>query len=136
MYSYKYLEHTSDLYIEGAGSNLSEAIESVAQGMFNSISSSCVLGTKEYVEFSENGINLQDLIINIFTRVLAEMDASSKTACNLEVLSLDESTFSSKVRITLCKSESTKLHVKAATFHGFSIIRKGGSISLRVLFDI
>lgn len=134
MQSYRFLEHTSDLFIEGRGASVGEAVASVAQGLFISISNSCKLGTLEKVVFDESGSDIEELIINIFTRVLGEMDATGKVGCNLEVLDFDEHNFRAKVRLFMCESDA-KLNVKAATFHDYSLIRND-EVVLHVLFDI
>ncbi len=135
MQGYKYLEHTSDLYIQGEGRDVKEAMESVAQGLFNSISNFCKFGTHESMIFDEKGLDLQDLIVNVFTRILAEMDASGKVGCSIDVLELDEQNLTAKVKLHLCDSDA-KLHIKAATFHDFKIERTHQKTKLSVLFDI
>ncbi len=126
---YKYLEHTSDLFIESKCSHFSHCIESIADGLFRAISDLENPQDPEVIEFEEEGLDLEDLIINLFTRVLAEMDASGKVGSKLEVLSLEKNSI--KVRLTLVSSPAN-LHVKAVTFHGFH----ADDHTLRVLFDI
>lgn len=138
MSSYKYLEHTSDLLIEGSGHSFPEAIESVAQGLFNSISSSKPLLASRpvKVKFTETGVDTQDLVINIFTRVLAEMDSQSKIGTSLKVVSLDEKAHKAIIEFGLCDGKA-RLHVKAVTFHEFELkAPKQGLVTLKVLFDI
>ncbi|MEM3364442.1 MAG: archease [Candidatus Micrarchaeia archaeon] len=137
MRTYRYLEHRSDLLIEGSGRTIPEALESVAQGLFNSISSASLHQSGPVtITFTESGIDVQDLIINIFTRVLAEMDAQSKVGTSLKVLSFDDEKHTAEVELVLCDGKA-KLHVKAVTFHEFQLIKSSnGLTSLRILFDI
>ena len=134
MPNYRYLEHTSDLYIEGSGASPGEAIESVAQGLFDSINVS-VSGSVHEIEITESGSDTEDMIINLFTRVLAEMDAEGRQGIWLSVKNIDIE--SNKVQAVLRTSEGkAKLHVKAVTFHGFELLAQDGKTTLRILFDI
>jgi len=134
---YRYLEHRSDLLIEGKGHSLPRAIESIAQGLFNAISSkNASPANSSEVKFSESGVDMQDLIINIFTRVLAEMDSHSKIGISLKVLKLDAENNTADVLLTLADGPA-RLHVKAVTFHDFSLSKTEDGLTLvRVLFDI
>ncbi len=137
MPSYRYLEHRSDLLIEGSGHSFPEAVESVAEGLFHSISStSSVSSNPVKVKFSESGIDTQDLVINVFTRVLAEMDSQSKIGISLKVVSLDEKAHKAVVELSLSDGKA-RLQVKAVTFHEFLLSKsKTGPTTLRVLFDV
>jgi len=134
---YRYLNHKSDLFIQGRGDSLADAVEAVAQGLFKSITSpESVPKNVEALVFTESGNDLQDLIINIFTRVLAEMDINSKVGTRLEVISLDTKNNTASIRLRLCDGRA-KLHVKAVTYHEFSIEQEGDKeTTIKVLFDI
>ncbi|MCX8199903.1 MAG: archease [Candidatus Micrarchaeota archaeon] len=138
MPNYKYLEHRSDLLIEGSGPSFAGAVESVAQGLFNSISSasSKPASNSQVVKFTETGIDTQDLVINIFTRVLAEMDMHAKIGISLKILSYDPIKNTACAELELAEGKA-RLHVKAVTFHEFMLEQvQGGNTVLRVLFDI
>ncbi len=126
---YQYLEHTSDLFIQSECSRFSKCIESLAEGLFRAISDLDGWDEEKIIEFEEDGIDLEDLVINLFTRVLAEMDAEGMVGYKLDVLDLSD--LRVKARLTLVNAPA-KLHVKAVTFHGFHADDR----SLRVLFDI
>jgi SHS2 domain-containing protein len=125
------------LFIQGSGDSLADAVEAVAHGLFSSISSSeqtkranCIA-----ITFEEKGTDFQDLIINIFTRVLAEMDINSKIGYSLQIIEIDSELNTAKLKLMLCDGRA-KLHVKAVTYHDFSILTEGTKTKIKVLFDI
>ena len=127
--SYTYLEHRADLYIQGEGINRNEAIESIALGLFNVTGKGKEI---EKIEFEEEGIDFQDLVVNIFTRILGEMDAESVSGSRIEVLEITDK----RAKIIFHYGENVnKMHVKAVTLHGFEEIKNNGKIKIKVLFD-
>ena len=136
MADYKFLEHASDLLIQGEGPDLSSAVVAVAHGLFKSITRNISsFSDISYIEFSESGVDVQDLVVNIFTRVLAEMDCTGRLACRFELLAFDEELNTATIKLGLCEGNA-KLSVKAVTFHDFKIRAANGITTLTVLFDI
>jgi SHS2 domain-containing protein len=126
---YTYLEHRADLYVQGEGRDRNEALESIADGLFN------VTGKgieKEKIEFEETGIDFQDLIVNIFTRILGEMDAENLSGAKIKVLEITDN----KAKIEFYYGENVnKMHVKAVTLHGFEEIKEKNNVKIKILFD-
>ncbi|MCX8205714.1 MAG: archease [Candidatus Micrarchaeota archaeon] len=129
---YRFLNHRSDLFIQGTSDTQAGAIEAVAYGLFASI---CGETQKDCitVQFEESGVDFQDLVVNIFTRILAEMDINSRIGAGLQVVSLEGNR--AKLKLRLCKGRA-KMHVKAVTYHEFQMVEENGKHKLRVLFDI
>ncbi len=127
--NYTYLEHKADLYIQGEGKNRKEAIEAIGDGLFNVIGK----GEKQNkIEFTETGIDFQDLVVNLFTRILGEIDAEMVSGSKIKVEEITET----KVKIIFYYGENVnKMHVKAATFHGFEEIKEENKIKIKILFD-
>lgn len=123
------MEHRADLYIQGEGKGRKEALEGIALGLFNVTG----LGVeKGKVKFSESGIDFQDLVINMFTRILAEMEIINVSGVRINVLKLSEN----EVEVEFYYGENVnKMHVKAVTFHGFEEINEKNNVKIRVLFD-
>ena len=126
---YTYLEHRADLYVQGEGKDRNEAVESIADGLFN------VTGKgkeKNKIEFEETGIDFQDLIVNIFTRILGEMDAENVSGSKIKVLEITDN----KAKIEFYYGENVnKMHVKAVTLHGFEEIKEKNNVKIKILFD-
>lgn len=127
--TYTYLEHRADLYVQGEGRDRNEAIEGIADGLFN------VTGKgmeKNKIEFEETGIDFQDLIVNIFTRILGEMDAENVSGSKIKVLEITDN----KAKIEFYYGDNVnKMHVKAVTLHGFEEIKNKNNVKIKVLFD-
>ena len=126
---YTYLEHRADLYVQGEGRDRNEAIESIADGLFNITGKGI---EKEKIEFEETGIDFQDLIVNIFTRILGEMDAENLSGAKIKVLEITDN----KAKIEFYYGENVnKMHVKAVTLHGFEEIKEKNNVKIKILFD-
>lgn len=127
--NYTYLEHRADLYIQGEGKNRNEALENIAQGLFNIIGK----GKEESkLEFAETGIDFQDLVINIFTRILAEIDAEMVSGSKIIIKEITDT----NAKVEFYYSENVnKMHVKAVTLHGFEEIKEKDKVKIKVLFD-
>lgn len=126
---YTYLEHRADLYIQGEGRDRNEAIESIADGLFNITGKGI---EKEKIEFEETGIDFQDLIVNIFTRILGEMDAENVSGSKIKVLEITDN----KAKIEFYYGDNVnKMHVKAVTLHGFEEIKEKENVKIKILFD-
>ncbi len=127
--TYTYLEHRADLYVQGEGRDRNEAVEGIADGLFN------VTGKgmeKNKIEFEETGIDFQDLIVNIFTRILGEMDAENISGSKIKVLEITDN----KAKIEFYYGDNVnKMHVKAVTLHGFEEIKNKNNVKIKVLFD-
>lgn len=126
--NYTYLEHTADLYIQGEGKDRGEALEAIAQGLFNVTG----LGKPENkIEIKETGIDFQDLIVNVFTRILGEIDAEMVSGSKIIVKEITDT----KATIEFYYGENVnKMHVKAVTLHGFEEI-KNDNVKIKILFD-
>lgn len=126
---YTYLEHRADLYVQGEGRDRNEALESIADGLFNITGKGI---EKEKIEFEETGIDFQDLIVNIFTRILGEMDAENLSGAKIKVLEITDN----KAKIEFYYGENVnKMHVKAVTLHGFEEIKEKNNVKIKILFD-
>jgi SHS2 domain-containing protein len=127
--NYTYLEHRADLYIQGEGKNRNEALENIAQGLFNITGK----GNEESkLEFTETGIDFQDLVINIFTRILGEIDAEMVSGSKIIIKEITET----RAEVEFYYGENVnKMHVKAVTLHGFEEIKEENKIKIKILFD-
>ena len=126
--NYTYLEHTADLYIQGEGKDRNEALEAIAQGLFNITGKG---DEKEKIEFTETGIDFQDLVINIFTRILGEIDAEMVSGSRIKIKEITDT----KATVEFYYGENrNKMHVKAVTLHGFEEIRNN-NVKIKILFD-
>lgn len=127
--NYTYLEHRADLYIQGEGNNRKEAIEGIAQGLFNITGKGI---DKEFMELEESGIDFSNLIVNIFTRILGEMDVESISGSRIEVLEVSDT----NIKVKFYYGDNVnKMHVKAVTLHGFEEIKEKETCKIKILFD-
>lgn len=140
MRGYRFLEHTSDVYVEAYGKSLEEAFEEAAKALTDTI----VDITKIDLQLEENikvsGVDLEDLLVRWLNELLYKFDAENKVFAEFKVKSLD------KTRCTLeaiAKGElynpdkhDFKVEVKSVTYGMLSIEESPEITKIRVLFDI
>ena len=131
--SYKILEHTSDLFIEGRGKSLEEALESVAEGMFKNMGNT--KEEKDKFKIIHKGYDFEMLIIELFSKILSECEAESLIPKRMKVLRLDLEKKEIEVEV-LGEEGLLENVIKAVTYHLFSAEEEKGEWVVRVLFDI
>lgn len=77
MGGYRYLDHTSDAYVEAYGENLSEAFEEAAKAMFNIMSDTTKIEQREKIEMTAEGHDLPALLYNWLERLIHVFDINA-----------------------------------------------------------
>ena len=127
---YRFLEHVSDLIIEGENTSFEKALEDVAQGMTTQMGGEKAEeeGTLE-VEVKEE--NREDLVVAALTAIISECEAEVFTPKKITIEKIEGG-----VRIKI--GGERKPHeniIKAVTYHGLKI-EENEKWKITVLFDI
>ncbi|MDD5023007.1 MAG: archease [Candidatus ainarchaeum sp.] len=130
---YSILEHTSDLYIEGRGDNLENALENLAFGMFQSMGNANKSDLK--IKIKSKGYDLEIMIVELFSKIISECESESVIPKKMKVLSLNQKKNEIEIEISGEKGFLENI-IKAATYHLFSIEKKNNQYIVRMLFDI
>jgi len=128
--SYRFLEHVSDLIIQGENTTFEKALQDVAQGMTTQMGGENA-EEKETLEAEVREENREDLVVAALTAIISECEAEIFTPKKITVEKIEGG-----VRIKI--SGEKKPHenvIKAVTYHGLKI-EHDGKWKITVLFDI
>ncbi|MFA5049522.1 MAG: archease [Candidatus Micrarchaeia archaeon] len=129
----KILEHTSDLYIEGQGKDLKEAICEVAKIMFKNMGEAKKQNAK--IEITATGYDKQIMIIEFFSKILSECESELMIPKKLKIKKIDVE--KKRIEATIFGETGTlKNIIKAVTYNSFVLDKTNEKTKLRILFDI
>ncbi|MEM4359058.1 MAG: archease [Candidatus Bilamarchaeaceae archaeon] len=129
---YRLLEHPSDIIVEGRGRTFESALESVANGMFTQMGAARAR-EKEAIEIESAMSTLEDVVVDVLTKIIAECESIPFTPKRAEVIRAENRA----VRIKVFGERKQPANIiKAVTYHDLQVERKKGGWVIQVLFDI
>ncbi|HID18174.1 TPA: archease [Candidatus Bathyarchaeota archaeon] len=139
---YRFLEHSSDVYVEAWGGSLEEAFEQAAKAMFDTMTDIGLVEPKVEVEVSAEGLDEQELLYSWLENLLVEYEVESLLFSRFkvypirregEILRLKASAYGESLNL---EKHPSKVEVKAVTYHLMEIRQENSGFRVRVLFDI
>ncbi len=138
MISFKLLEHPADVGIEATGSTLSEAFSSAATGLISIIIDPATIRpcTTRSIEIKAD--DDEALLVKWLNELVYIFDAEHFVWAKVEIHSLIPHQLKATVYGELFSPDrhTTRMDVKAATFHQLSISEHNGQWTIRVFVDI
>jgi SHS2 domain-containing protein len=142
VHEFEFLEHTSDVYLRGCGSDLIEAIASCVEGMLNLIVSNPEkVELNEEKEFEIKEVDLQELVYLTLEQVLVLVDSEGFLSKSFfgQIMKID-GRYSLLGRLKGEKfthgKHNPKIQIKGITFHELAISSFGTKTCIKVLLDI
>lgn len=139
---FRFLEHSSDVYVEAWGESLEEAFEQAAAAMFEAMTDLKRVEPKLEVKVSAEGLDEQELLYSWLENLLVKYEVEGLIFSKFRVERIRREGEALKVEgyaygepLNLEKHHS-KVEVKAVTYHMMEIEKKDGGCRVRVLFDI
>ena len=140
---YRFLEHSSDVYVEAWGESLEEAFEQAALAMFDSMTDVRLVEPKVEVQVSAEGSDEQELLYSWLENLLVKYEVEGLLFSRFKVKSILREDGTLKLEglawgepLNLEKHPS-KVEIKAVTYHLMEVERRGEEeFRVRVLFDI
>jgi SHS2 domain-containing protein len=130
---YRFLEHTSDLIVQGEGPSFEKALEAVANGMITRMGSEHIrLSGKETIATEARMENQQDLVVVALTAIISECEAEAFTPAKIEIEKIERGV---RIKITGERKIPENI-IKAVTYHELKIAKLGNKWKITVLFDI
>ncbi len=149
MDKFKYTDHPSDIGIEFYGDSMEELFENAAAGMFSIITDPGKVDPviKRSMVISRSKISSEDLLILWLEELLFIFDTENILFSGFTVSSISSPAGSKSGRFVLKATaggekadplkHDIKVGIKAPTYHGLEIIKKGGKRwTGRVVFDV
>ncbi len=127
---FKILEHTADIGVIAEGKDFPSALEEAARGMFSLMGKA---RQKEILQFSMERERRDELVVFLFSEILARCEVEGFTPAKMKVLDFDGKSVKCEVR---GEYKTLKNIIKAVTFHMLEVKEGKGGCSIQVLFDI
>ncbi|MFA5412363.1 MAG: archease [Candidatus Micrarchaeia archaeon] len=130
---HRFLEHTSDAFLEAKARTFSAAVKDAMEGTFELIGK----GKKEEteIEISSSADELPRLILKLLETLVVECELRKISPVRTEILEADEE--KKKVRAKIYGEKKVpKNIIKAVTYHMLEVKKEKSSWIIRVLFDI
>ena len=139
--TYRFLEHTSDAYVEAEGDTLEEAFVEAARGMFDVITDPSTIEICVKRDITVEAEDLESLLYSWLEELLLLFDIEGLVINDFSIIIEKRSggyILQGEVR---GESFNPSKHppetdVKAVTYHGMSIKKTNNKYVVRVLFDI
>ncbi len=137
---FRFLEHTSDAYLEAYGPTLGDALAEAARGMFEVMVDTSRVEANIEEEVEVEAESLEDLLVSWLEELLYRFDAERKVYSEFYVEASEEEPYRLRAKIRGEEYDPDKhmprTDIKAVTYGMLSISRERGCWRLRVLFDI
>ena len=139
---YRFLEHSSDVYVEAWGESLEEAFEQAALAMFDSMTDVRLVEPGIEVQVSAEGSDEQELLYSWLENLLVKYEVEGLLFSRFKVkpilwedetLKLEGSAWGEPLNL---EKHPSKVEVKAVTYHLMKVEKGEGTFRVRVLFDI
>jgi SHS2 domain-containing protein len=130
---HRFLEHTSDAFLEAKARTFSAAVKDAMEGTFELIGK----GKKEDAEFEihASADELPRLIVKLLETLVVECELKKISPVRVEILDADEKKKTVRAKIH-GEKKVPKNTVKAVTYHMLEVKKEKASWIIRVLFDI
>ncbi|RLI06129.1 archease [Candidatus Bathyarchaeota archaeon] len=139
---FRFLEHVSDIYVEAYGENLEEAFENVALAMFEAMTELDKISPKLKREVMVEGEDEEALLYNWLEELLVKFEVENLIFSKFNVHKIEPLNEKLRLRAEVFgepfnpQHHSSKVGIKAVTYHGMEIKRENGKVTVKVLFDI
>jgi len=142
MAKFRYLEHTSDLYVEACGGSLAEAFENAALAMFEAMTDTALVARTSSVRVEVEGEDEEALLYNWLEEFLIKFDAEGMLFSSFKVEEMAEVGEHLRLRgeawgeVYDERRHPSRVAIKGVTYHNMEIFKRDSEVCVRVLFDI
>ncbi len=138
MGTWRTLEHTADLALEGEGASREEAVEALCLGLMSQVTEPKRVRESDRVPVVAEGFDDAETVVSALNELLYLVNVKGWVFRRFEALEVSPT----RVRVVGVGEPRDSirhpfdLEVKAATYHDLSIAFDGDRWKIRVLFDI
>jgi SHS2 domain-containing protein len=138
---YRFLPHTTDAYIESAGTTLEKALENAALALFDTMCDVNSISPELHEVIIVEGADKLDLLYNWLESLLLKFELERKVYNGFQV-SLENVPHGLRINADACgehfdrEKHGAKVEVKAVTYHRMEVSQEGDLIILRFILDL
>lgn len=142
MRGYRYLDHSSDAYVEAYGGTLAQAFEEAARAMFNIMSDTSNIERREKIEITAEGHDRHALLYNWLERLIHVFDINGilLSEFNIEHIKNLGNGYTLKAHVAGEQFEPKKhthgVAVKGVTYWLMEIIEEADQAKVRFVLDL
>ncbi len=132
------LDHPADLGIEAYGQTLAESFEQAALGLMSVILDPSTVATPETKQVDLDAVDIEQLLVKWLSEILYLYDGQRFVPVRFSISRISPDTLRARVfGEEFCEERhSTRLDVKAITYHQLSVHQDNGGCRVRVFLDI
>lgn len=135
---YAILDHPADLGIEAVGNTHAEAFEQAAHALMSVILDPSRIACREERSVSVSASDGEHLLVRWLSEVLYLFDGERFAGGGFRVVRFSPTSLEAVVRGETFRPDrhTTRLDVKAVTYHQLAVTERDGGVVLRVVLDI
>ncbi len=139
---YKFLQHTTDAYIQSTGATFEEALENAGLALFDTMCNLESISHKQVDNVEADGADEVGLLYDWLDTLLLKFELDGQVYSNFRVEPLE--TGSGALHINAKAYGETynrlkhgsKVEVKAVTYHRMEVVREKNLVTLRFILDL
>lgn len=136
--SYRFLEHTGDVFLEASGDTLGDALASAGQALFAVMVDLRGVRIRAWVDVEVHSADAEGLMVEWLQELLYQWETTGLLFRRIEVTEATETTLRAR-----CGGEPVdparhrlKAQVKAVTYHQARVARAGRGWRIRAVLDL
>uniref|UniRef100_A0A7C4ASG3 Archease n=1 Tax=Desulfomonile tiedjei TaxID=2358 RepID=A0A7C4ASG3_9BACT len=134
---WRVIDHTADLRIEARGESLPELFLNCAQALTVLLVGRVKVAPTESRELTLSAPSIEDLLVEWLRELLFDHQVHGRVFVNAEVLDLSDTLLKARAAFgKVPEGHSMQCEIKAVTYHGLKIVRRGDAYVVRIIFDI
>jgi SHS2 domain-containing protein len=136
--TFEIIDHTADLGIVVAGTNLKELFQNASHAMMTIMLKQGPEETGEPTNISVQGSDLLDLMVRFLGEILYIFQGENRLVTQTKILEITPNHLDAQIKtipFSLDKHEILT-EIKAVTYHQIEVIRKGGLWNAVIIFDL
>ena len=139
---YKFLPHTTDAYIQAAGTTLEEALERAGMALFDTMCDLKSISPDRVDDVEVTGVDEVALLYNWLESLLLKFELESKVYSKFKVTLTKRPSNSLQVNAKIYgeaydkRKHGAKVEVKAVTYHKMEVARDGANTALTFILDL
>ncbi len=142
MKRFRFLEHTADAYVEAYGASIEEAFENAGAAFTEVMTDLESVKPTDEQSFVVEGRDLQALLYSWLEELLLEFELKQKIYSRFEVSCIEKTSDGFKLKAKAWgetynpNRHTSKVGIKAATYHRMEINKTPNKVTLRFILDI
>lgn len=140
--AFKFLEHTSDAFIESQGQTLEEAFQNAALAMFEVMTDTKTVDAKTEERVQTQAEDEYALLYEWLQLLLVKLEVEDKLYSEFRINTIEKISEGYALQATIKgekydpKRHPTRTGVKGVTYHEMNITRQEDKVTVRFLLDI